>query len=179
MSRAEEIRTLALVLVVTLIPVVGVGVGIATTSQLDLSDLVPIAGAETDTPLLRWSSLLREDDAGTAGARADIRTGMQVRVLGYMAEGERPASGGEWVREFYLLPDAGSLFHPAHRHTDQMIAVHLLDAARVRFSSKELTWVWGSLELLPDDAADEKPLYALHGAHAQPADKKDILRYFR
>ena len=105
--------------------------------------------------------------------------GVEVRALGYMMEGKRAAAEGQWVREFYLLPDAGNLFHPAHRDGDQMIAVHLADGARVRFSSRALVWVWGSLQWLPGDAEGAKPLYTLERARVQAAEKGEIRRYFR
>jgi hypothetical protein len=177
-SRAQETRTLAFVLAASLAPALLFMIGIAATLQDDLSDLAPIRGTEKGATLLNWSSLLREDHA-EADTRSALRTGMEVRALGYMVDGGRVPRDGEPVREFYLLPDAGHLFHPAHRHGDQMIAVHLDDGVRVRFSSRSLVWVWGSLRILQGDADGPKPLYALERAHAQPADKGDVRRYFQ
>ena len=177
-SRAEEIRTLALVLVACLVPAVGVTIGIVATTQPDLSYLVPIRRAETDPDLLSWSSLLRDDD-GNTGVPPDLRTGIVVRALGYMADGDRVPREGEWVREFRLLPDTGNLLRLPHSHTDQMIAVHLDDGIRIRYSSKALVWVWGSLQALQEDARDARPLYTLERAHAQPAEKAEIRKYFQ
>jgi len=172
-SSRREIGTLVLVLVAGLAPALGVMIGIAATLQPDLSNLSPVHGA--DPALLNWSGLLREDHSTPPNPGA----GVEVRALGYMMEGKRAAAEGQWVREFYLLPDAGNLFHPAHRDGDQMIAVHLADGARVRFSSRALVWVWGSLQWLPGDAEGAKPLYTLERARVQAAEKGEIRRYFR
>jgi hypothetical protein len=176
-SRAQETRTLTFVLVASLAPALVFMIGIAATLQQDLSDLSPIRSAEANTDLLKWSSLLREDH-GEFGAQP-YRTAVEVRALGYMMNGERVPREGDWVREFYLLPDAGHLFHPAHRDADQMIAVHLADGVRVRFSSRALVWAWGSLQSLPGDPDGPKPLYTLERAHAQPADAREIRRYYQ
>lgn len=176
-SRKEEIGTLILVLAAGLVPAVVFTVGIAATLREDLSDLTPIHCAEENSVLLNWSSLRREGH-GEPGAHP-FRPGVEVRALGYMMDGERVPSEGDLVREFYLLPDAGHMFHPAHRDGDQMIAVHLADGVRVRFSSRTLVWAWGALQSLPGDADGPKPLYTLERAHAQPASTSDIRRYYQ
>ena len=173
-SRAQETRTQVLVLLATLAPALLFAIGIAATLKDDLADLEPIRNLENGSTLLSWSSLLRDEHRESD----TLRTGMRIRALGYMTDGDHVPSDGELVREFYLLPDAGHVFHPAHRDADQMIAVHLDDGAQVRFSPRSLVWVWGSLEILPGDADGTKPLYALERAHAQPAEKGDIRRYF-
>ena len=173
-SRRREIGTLILVLSAGLVPALAFMIGIAATLRPDLSDLTPIRGVERSAELLNWSNLLRENRSPAA-----FRTGAEVLALGYMMESERVPREGEWVREFYLLPDAGNIFHPAHRDGDQMIAVHLADDARVRFSQRELVWAWGSFRSLPGDAEGLKPFYTLEGAHARRADESEIQRYFQ
>lgn len=177
-SRKREFGTLIFVVVAGLAPALGVMIGVALTLQDDLSDLTPIRGAESGAVLLTWSSLLQQDQ-GETGGRPTLHSGLEVRALGYMMDGEHVAREGEWVREFYLLPDAGHVFHPAHRDGDQMIAVHIEDGVRVRFSSRTLVWVWGSLQSLPGDPDGPRPLYTLERAHAQLADKADVRRYFQ
>ena len=161
-------------MVATLAPALAFMIGIAATLRPDLSDLAPVRGAAGSGNLLDWSRLLRESHSPAA-----FRTGAEVRALGYMMESERVPREGEWVREFYLLPDAGNIFHPAHRDGDQMIAVHLADDALVRFSQRELVWVWGSFQSLPGDAEGSRPFYALERAHARRADESEIRRYFQ
>ena len=173
-SRKREIGTLILVLSAGLVPALAFMIGIAATLRPDLSDLSPIRSAEGGADLLDWSSLLRENHSPAA-----LRTGAEVRALGYMMESGRVPRDGEWVREFYLLPDAGNIFHPAHRDGDQMIAVHLADDARVRFSQRELVWVWGSFQTLPGDTEGSRPFYALERAHAWRADESEIRKYFQ
>jgi len=60
-----------------------------------------------------------------------------------------------------------------------MVAVHLGPDARARFSSRALVWVRGTFRVLAGDAAGAKPLYALERAHAQPAARDEIRRYFK
>lgn len=173
-SRRREIGTLILVLSAGLVPALAFMIGIAATLRPDLSDLTPIRGVEGSAELLNWSNLLRENHSPAA-----LRPGAEVRALGYMMESEHVPRDGESVREFYLLPDAGNIFHPAHRDGDQMIAVHLADDARVRFSQRELVWVWGSFQSLPGDTEGSKPLYALERAHARRAGESEIREYFQ
>jgi hypothetical protein len=174
-SRGREIGTLVLVLSAGLVPALAIMIGIAATLRPDLSDLSPVRCAEDRAVVLNWSSLVREGGRPDAGPR----TGVDVRALGYMMESDRVPRDGESVREFYLLPDAGNMFHPAHRDGDQMIAVQLADDVRVRFSQRELVWAWGSFRSLPGDADASKPLYALQRAHARRADESEIRRYFQ
>ncbi len=178
-SRNREIRTLILVLATSLAPALLFAIGIAATLQTDLSDLSPMHGVGPGGAILKWSSLRREDRRSTSAVRAGAGAGAEVRVLGYMMEGERPAPEGAWVREFYLLPDAGNMFHPAHRDGDQMIAVHLAGGARIRFTSRTLVWAWGSLQSLPGDPDGPKPLYTLDQAQAQPAGQDEIRTNFQ
>jgi hypothetical protein len=174
-SRRREIGTLVLVLSAGLVPALAFMIGIAATLRPDLSDLSSIRSAEGGAVVLNWPSLVREGGGPNAGPR----TGVDVRALGYMMESDRVPRDGEWVREFYLLPDAGNMFHPAHRDGDQMIAVQLADDARVRFSQGELVWVWGSFRSLPGEDEESKPFYTLERAHARRADESEIRRYFR
>jgi len=177
-SRPEEIRTLILIVVLGVVPLMGAVFVINATLRADLSNLTSIGNKAGKYAILNWSSLLR-DHSHALDAGSDIFTGAEVRALGYMADGDRAFREGEWVQDFVLLPDAGNLFDPAHRFGDQMIAVHLQPEARVRFSSNTLVWVWGTFQASPSDPDAEKPLYTLEHARTQPADKGEIRRYFK
>ena len=176
-SRQTEVRTLALIVAITAVPLIGIVWVISATSRPDLSDLVPIQKSLETYVLLNWATLLREHPhALNVGPSA---AGAQVRALGYMVEAGRPIGDGEWTQDFVLLPEAGNLMHPAHRFGDQMIAVHLQEDARVQFSPRALVWVWGTFHALPGDPAGSKPLYRLERARVQPADRNKIAQYFR
>jgi hypothetical protein len=177
-SRPEEIRTLILIVVLGVVPLMGAVFVINATLRADLSNLTSIGNKAGKYAILHWSSLLR-DHSHALDAGSGIFTGAEVRALGYMADGDRALSEGEWVQNFVLLPGAGNLFDPAHRFGDQMIAVHLQPDARVRFSSKTLVWVWGTFRASQGDPDAEKPLYALEQARTQPADKGEIRKYFK
>lgn len=177
-SRAAEIRTLILIAVVIVIPALGAVFAITATSQPDLSDLTPVSSPVENYFVLDWSSLLR-DHAHALNASSGMFTGAAVRALGYMVDGDRVLREGAPVQDFVLLPEAGNLLHPAHRFGDQMVAVHLDDNSRIRFSLGAMVWVWGAFRASPGDPAGPKPLYSLERAHALPADKKDIRTYFK
>ena len=161
-----------------LIPAASIVLVIGNAMRTDLSDLTPIANRAGAYSLLSWPALL-QDHARALHADSSIYTGAAVRVLGYMMDGDRPVRDQQRVEDFVLLPDAGTPLHPAHRFGDQMIAVHLKEAAPVQFSSGALVWVWGTMRVLPGDPGGPRPLYALEGVRVQAAYQDEIARYFR
>jgi len=177
-SRTDEVRTLALIVALTMLPAGGTVAVIALTSLPDLSELTPAASHTAGYSNLSWPSLLRDQprvlDTGSA-----ISSGAAVEILGYMMDGNRTLDKGEWVHEFTLFPEAGNRILPAHRFGDQMIRVHLLDDARLRFSPRALVWVRGNLRILSGDPNGDKPLYTLEQARAQLGDRGEIRKYFR
>lgn len=177
-SRADEVRTLALIVVLTILPAAGTIAVIALTSQPDLSELTPVRNHTTGNSLLSWTSLLR-DPSHAPEAGSAISSGAVVELLGYMMDGNRPLKKGRWVPEFILLPETGDPIHPVRRFGDQMINVHLRDDAHVRFSPRTLVWVSGSLQAWSGDPVGDKPLYALDQARAQLADRGEVRKYFK
>ncbi len=174
-SRAEEIRTLLLVVVLTLIPLVGTALIVGSTAGPDLSHLISIQRQEGAYSILNWPELLRTRHAMNAGL--SVQAGTVVRALGYMTDGERAMRPGVWVGDFVLMPETGNILHPAHRFGDQMIQVYL--DARIQFAPWKLVWVWGTLRSLSGDQAGSQPLYALERARAEPAAREDVRRYFK
>src|SRR5258708_5233478 len=164
----DELRTLFLIIAVTVVPVAGTVFVVFTSTQPNLSGLTPIRNPQENYLLLNWSSLGRDHPRNKA-----------VQVLGYMVDGDRPLREGDWVKEFVVLPEAGNLLHPAHRFGDHMIAVHLENDARVQFSSRSLVWAWGIFRESPGDPAGSMPLYSVEQAGARPADKNEIGKYFK
>jgi len=167
-SRWDELRTLFLVIAVTVVPVAGTVLVVFASTQPNLSELTPIGNPQENYSLLNWSSLGRDSPSNKA-----------VQVLGYMMDGDRPLREGEWVQDFVLLPEAGNLLHPAHRFEDQMIAVQLKNDSRVQFSPRLLVWVWGIFRESPGDPGGTAPLFTIEKARAGPADKSDIGKYFK
>ena len=167
-TRWDELRTLFLVIGVTVVPVAGTVFVVFASTQPNLSGLTPIRNPQENYSLLNWSSLGRDDPRNRA-----------VQVLGYMVDGDHPLRDGDWVKDFVVLPEAGNLLHPAHRFGDHMIAVHLENDARVRFSSRSLVWVWGILRESPGDPSGSTPLHSVEQAGARPADKSEIGKYFK
>lgn len=178
-SRGESIRALLLVTVIAGVPILGTILVTTSTSEPDLSELTPINDHAGSYLVLNWSVLLQDDAPYRGKASAEIAAGTEVQVLGYMFDGGRPVSKGEWMSEFILLPEAGNLMHPAHRIRDQMITIHLEGGQRIQFSPRALTWVWGSFGVSPEPFVRSKPLYTLERARAKLADRTDIQRYFK
>jgi hypothetical protein len=167
-TRWDELRTLFLIIGVTVVPVAATVLVVFTSTQSNLSTLTPIRNPQENYSLLNWSSLGRDHPRNKT-----------VQVLGYMVDGDRPLRDGDWVKGFVLLPDAGNLLHPAHRFGDHMIAVHLENDARVQFSSRSLVWAWGIFRESPGDPGGSTPLYSVEQAGARPADKSEIAKYFK
>ena len=87
-----------------------------------------------------------------------VSSGSAARALGYMMDGSQPARNGELVHCFFLMPDAGSTIHPAHRFGDQMIEVRLVPGDTVRFNEGSLVWVSGTWRNIPGDPNGHDPL---------------------
>jgi len=178
-SRGDSIRVLLLVTVIAGVPILGTIFVTTSTSERDLSELTPINDHAGSYLVLNWSVLLQDHAPYRGKASAEIAAGTEVQVLGYMFDGGRPVSKGEWMSEFVLLPEAGNLLHPAHRIRDQMIVIHLDGGQRVQFSPRALTWVSGTFGVSPQPSVRSKPLYTLERARAKLADGADVQRYFK
>jgi len=174
----DAIRILLLATAIAGVPILGTIFVSTATSQPDLAELVPINSRVANYVVLNWSQLLRNQSSDIRDATLGLSE-IEVQALGYMFDGDRPISKGEWVREFVLLPEAGTLMHPAHRIRDQVITVHLEDSKGVQFSPRLLIWVWGSFRASSEPAVRSRPLYRLEQARVKLADKADIPRYFR
>ncbi len=177
-SRADEVRALAFLFALIVIPAGGTVALIAITSKLDLSDLDPTGNRSPGYSLLSWARLLQDHPGGRDRAQAPS-DGEMIEALGYMTYGDRIPEEGDGVKEFILLPDAGNPLHPAHRFGDQMIDVCLRDDARLRFSSRALVWVWGELRVVAGAPDGSEALYRIEGARARFADRAEIRKYFR
>jgi len=177
-TRTDSIRTLALVIVVAGVPILGTVFVTTSTTEPDLAELTPTNPHAGNSLVLGWPALLQNHPQVT-DAESRIPAGIEVQALGYMVDGDRVVDKGELVQEFILIPEAGNLLHPAHRIPDQMIAIHLAEGIRIQFLPRALVWVWGRFRVSPGPAVRSKPLYTLDRARAQPANKADIARYFR
>ena len=168
-SQSEALRAFIRVIVITCAPVLGTLLAIVSTTEPDLSDLVPIRQPPGAYALLKWLAL----------RHGQFFPAASVQVLGYMAESDQSLHTGDWVRNFVLLPDAGNLLHPAHRIPDQMIAVRLREGEQIQFFPKSMVWVWGTFRASAADPAGVQPLYHLDEARVQRANKFEIPKYFR
>lgn len=161
-----------LVFVISAIPVVATVLVISSTTEPNLSGLTPIVRQAGGYRMLSWPELsLDEGYTVESGVTA-------VQILGYMMDGDQGIPEGQWVRDFILLPEPGTLLHPAHRLRDQMISVHLAERDSVRFQSRRMVWVCGTLRASPGDPSAATPLYTIESARIRPAAKKEIARYY-
>ncbi len=170
-------RTLALIVTIACIPLLGTVLAVVITTKPDLSDLVPSNAQVGDYIVLSWRDLLQtHHELSLATAKVD---GAAVQALGYMVDGDKTIHPGDLVQDFILLPDAGNLLDPADRFGDQMISVHLRESDRIPFSPRQLVWAWGTFRVSRGDSSGPTPLYHLENARTQPADRADIERYFQ
>ena len=178
--RAVSLRLAARALIapvaVVCLPAIVVFVLASYPSGPDLFHLIPLTSHSDRYLILEWANLRRAHNALIVDA---IPSGTMIRALGYMMDGDRPGRDGERVRSFVLLPEAGDALHPADRFGDEMVNVELQAGNEVSFSGRSLVWVWGTLRALPGDPSGHQALYALENARAEPADKRDISKYFR
>ena len=177
-SRSEEIRFLLLLTAGLCVTALGTLIAIFSTAEVDISGLTPVLPRMGDYVILNWAELERDRPKALRQGAA-VFTGARIQALGYMMESDRPIRTGELVREFVLLPDAGSLLHPAHRFGDQMIAVHLRVGDEIEFVPRNLVWAKGILRASAGDPTGAKPLYDLEEATVRPANKTDMKRYFQ
>ena len=170
-------RTLALIITIACVPLLGTILAIVITSKPDLSDLIPSDVQVGDYVVLSWRELLQtHHELSSAAAKLD---GAAVQALGYIVDGDKSIHPGDLVQDFVLLPDAGNLLDPADRFGDQMVSVHLRPSDRIPFSPRQLVWVWGIFRVSRGDPSGPTPLYNLESARTQPADRADIGRYFQ
>ena len=170
-------RTLALIVTIACIPLLGTVLAVVITTKPDLSDLVPSNAQVGDYIVLSWRELLQtHHELSLATAKVD---GAAVQALGYMVDGDKAIHPGDLVQDFILLPDAGNLLDPADRFGDQMVSVHLRESDRMPFSPRQLVWAWGRFRVSRGDSSGPTPLYHLENARTQPADRTDIGQYFK
>jgi hypothetical protein len=171
-------RTLALIIAIASVPLLGIILAVVSTTKPELSELIPSSKQVGGYIVLNWAELLQMHRNDLSPASAEL-SGAAVRALGYMADGDKPVHASDLVQDFVLLPEAGNLLDPAHRFGDQMIRVHLNESDRIPFSPGQLIWVWGTFRASRGDPSGPTPLYSLEGARAQAADRADIARYFQ
>ena len=171
-------RTLALIITIACIPLLGTILAIVITSKPDLSELIPTSAQVGDYNVLSWRELLQtHHELSSAAAKLD---GAAVQALGYMVDGDKAIHPGDSVQDFRAAtPTPETSWDPADRFGDQMVSVHLTESHRIPFSPRQLIWVWGTFRVSQGDSSGPTPLYHLENARTQPADRADIGRYFQ
>jgi hypothetical protein len=150
------------------VPLLGTFAIQSLTMRPDLYDLVPRADMPSrNPPIIGWS--------GLAERLCDCRT----RILGYMMDNDRPIPDGKRVSNFVLLPEAGTLLHPAHRIPEEMIDIRLGAGGVIEFESRQLVWVEGVLNSCYVSNHGTEPSYCLTDAAALRVEPGDIKRFFR
>jgi hypothetical protein len=175
-SLRHAFQTVIVLVALIYLPAIAIVIVTTKTAGPDLFDLTPLVSRSDQYWMLAWPELQRSRHTLHTGS---ISSGAMIRALGYMMEGPQPVRDGERVQGFVLLPDAGSLWHPAHRFGDEMIDVRLSVGNEVQFAERSLVWVWGTLQMLPGDPSGHQPLYVLENARSEPASGADIGKSFR
>ena len=92
-------------------------------------------------------------------------------MLDGFGNGLKASPDGASVEMFVLMPDAGQLLHPAHRHPDQMVEIWPYRPAQ--FSFRSLVWVTGLLARTRGRWESDRALYSMTGAEIHPAVQGD------
>jgi hypothetical protein len=153
---------------------------VALDLRPDLSEMsVRDANRSSGVVLIAWSAL-ESDAQPRSGARIaqpslpDPST--EVRMLGYMMDGNHPETNGAFVSRFVLMSDAGQLLHPAHLEPSRMIEVSLQEP--VRFDFRRLIWASGLLNRASSKIGYGGPGWRMTNARTEPASSNAILQWF-
>ncbi len=163
--KKKEVLTLWAIIAVIGLPLFLGYILVAADIRADLSELKPVK---------------RVDDAGFVPMGwPDLEgpvTRSPVRMIGYMMEGYRSRPGSANVDMFVLLPEAGQFLHAAHRIPNQMVEVW--PRRPVLFRDRQLVWAVGRLNRTMRNAGEEKAAWAMGEAEVQPAEPRDIRKWF-
>lgn len=178
--RSPGTREIAAIAILTTLAVALAWFLVATDMRSDLSVLRPLRRAtDPQTILIGWPEIrdfqnLQKWSELRRGIRpADIR----VRMLGYMMKGRTPASEGEDIGTFILMPQAGQMLWAASRNPDDMVEVWLRRPAR--FRNRELVWVSGRIEHAARTSGGTSPAsYVMRDSEVSPAEQREITRWF-
>jgi hypothetical protein len=164
--RKKESLTLWAIIAVIGLPLLLGYILVAADIRTDLSELKPAKQAD-DAGFVPagWPEL---ENGGAQG---------RVRMIGYMMDGYRPSPDGSNVDIFVLLPEAGQFLHPAHRIPNQMVEVR--PRRPVRFRNRQLVWAVGLLNRTMGKAGEETAAWAMGDAEVQPAEPRDIPKWFQ
>jgi hypothetical protein len=153
---------------------------VSLDTRPDLSDCRPkLDRTRIDADLMGWASLRKSGYVPISRHVENLtpNNGAVVKMLGYMMDGYKFAKDGVPVKMFILLPSAGHFLHPAHRDADEMGEVWP-KSGTVIFKNRQLVWVTGAFNLLPEHSVEEHALYALRDASVAPASYEDIKNWF-
>jgi hypothetical protein len=164
-ARRKETLTLWAIIAVIGFPLFLGYVLVAVDISADLSELKPTRRVDDEGLVaVGWAEL--EGD-GVQG---------RVRMIGYMMDGYQPSHDGANVDMFLLLPEAGEFLHPAHRIPNQMVEVR--PRRPVSFRNRQLVWAVGRLNRTMGKAGEETAAWAMGDADVQPAEPRDIPKWF-
>jgi len=169
-------RTLATIICAAGLPLILAWLLVSLDVHSDLSGLWPSQRlADPATVLVGWAD---QDVEHAAASQSQGRS----RMLGYMMDAlhdgaKQQTPDGTAVQTFILMPEAGQFLHAAHRIPNEMVEVWLRTPAPFRHRS--LIWASGLLQPSGNRQRGDKALYAMTDAAIEPADQRDITRWFR
>jgi hypothetical protein len=168
-DRKSETRTLALILVSIVGPMLLTGALVAIDMRTDLSGLKAKRGREADgLRTLGWGDL----EALAPGRPTP------ARMLGYMMDGYKPVPDNTPVETFMLMPDAGHLLHPAHREPEEMVEVWMPLDTPIRYADRRLVEVSGTLRRKEARPREGVAAFTLSNAEVRFAAERRITDWF-
>jgi hypothetical protein len=175
--RGAGIREIAAIAILTALAVALAWFLVAADMRSDLSALRPLRNTmDATTILIGWPEL--RDPQEASEFPRNLRAGdTRIRMLGYMMEAGPPASAGEEIRTFILMPRAGQMLRAASRNPDDRVEVWLRRPAR--FSNRKLVWVSGRIKhAAPASGGTLVASYVMRDSEVSPAEQREITRWF-
>ena len=170
----KEFRVIAAIIAAVTLPTILAYILVATDMRADLSELKPVQDPGDQAPAaIGWADL--ETENGLPVSLDQVSWHSRVRMLGYMMDGNTTVPNGAPVDVFVLMPEAGHWLHPAHRIPNQMVEIRL--GRPVPFAFRRLVGVSGMLGRTERPERD-KALYVMEDAVVEPAEERDITRWF-
>jgi hypothetical protein len=150
-KRWKERKTLIVVIVCIMAPVIGAVATILRSSRTDLFFAkFPAIAPDGTTSIIDWGMLskLAEGMETSNSLTLPPTFDSVLQVPGYMLPFDQQQYGDK-VGAFLLVPDPGTWVHPPHLERGEVIVVQMETGKSVRLLEKQAVWVRGKMSITP------------------------------